>query len=266
MTRPTIQEALDDAVRSLASQPVRRPSAAPMAPVPLALGTGGIVLAALVIAASVGGVAALILYARLGADGFADFRTEWRFDPILQAKLDALKISALYTGVIVATLTAALLRGGRRGWPSLVAAGPGRWHRGVVPIALVTLVYAALFTLAHVVGRERHLLSMGPTDYVLLGTLSANLVVLAPLAEELVFRGWLYTGLRARWRFLSSFLATAGTFAAAHWFLDPLHVLRVLPLALALGLLREFTGSIRPTITLHAAYNFVIVAITLAAA
>ena len=106
---------------------------------------------------------------------------------------------------------------------------------------------------------------LGPTDFLLLGTLTTNLVILAPLAEELVFRGWLYTALRARWRFLPSFLLTAAAFTAIHYD-NHRHVLRVLPLALAVGLLRELTGSIRPTIALHAAYNFLIVAITLAAA
>ncbi len=266
MTRQTIQDALDDAVRSVRSLPDRSPNVL-LAPIPAALSLVAIALAALAFAGIVALIATLILYVALGREGFADFLTDLRFDPLLQARLGAWKISAAYGGVALATLAAASWRGGRGAWRAMLAAGPGRWRtRDVAPIALATLGYAAAFTLLQVAGRERHLLTLGPTDYVLLGTLTANLVILAPLAEELVFRGWLYTALRARWRFLPSFLLTAAAFTAIHWDPGHRHMLRVLPLALAVGLLRELTGSIRPTIALHAAYNLVIVAITLAAA
>ncbi len=266
MKRQTIQDALDDAVRSVRSLPDRSPLL-PLAPIPAALGLVAIALAALAFAAFVAVIATLVLYVALGREGFSDFLTDFRFDPLLQARVGAWKVSAAYVGVVLATLAAAFWRGRRNAWQAMLAARPGLWRtRDVVPIALATLGYAAAFTLLQVAGRERHLLTLGPTDYVLLGTLAGNLVILAPLAEELVFRGWLYTALRARWRFLPSFVLTAAAFAAIHWDPGHRHMLRVLPLALAVGLLRELTGSIRPTIALHAAYNLVIVAITLAAA
>ncbi len=266
MARRSIQDALDVAVRSVARVPVARPAPVPLAPVPLAFSLAGIALAALAFAALAAVTAVLVLYASLGRYGFSEFMTDLRFNPILQARVDALKISVAYAGVVLATVAAARLRGGG-GWPALLAVGRGRWRtRDALPIALATLGYAVAFTLIRVAGREHHLLTLGPTDYLLLGTLTANLVILAPLAEELVFRGWLYTALRARWRFLPSFLLTAAAFTVIHWDRDHRHMLRVLPLALAVGLLRELTGSIRPTIALHAAYNLVIVAITLAAA
>ncbi len=266
MTRRTIQDALDTAVRSVALLPDRR-APAPLAPVPLAFSLAGIALAALAFASLVAVTAVLVLYAKLGRDGFSEFMMDLRFDPVLQARVDAARIGAAYAGVVLAAVAAARLRGGSGAWPALLAAGRGRWRvRDAGTIALATLGYAVAFTLIRVAGREHHLLTLGPTDYVLLGTLMANLVILAPLAEELVFRGWLYTALRARWRFLPSFLLTAASFTIIHWDRDHRHMLRVLPLALAVGLLRELTGSIRPTIALHAAYNFTIVAITLAAA
>ncbi len=266
MARPTIQDALDAAVRSVARLPDPRPAPVPLTPVPLALSLAGIALAALAFAALAAVTAVLVLYARLGRDGFSEFMTDLRFDPILQARVDGAKISAAYAGVVLAAIAAARLRGGSGAWPALLAASRGRWRtRDALPIALATLGYAVAFTLIRVAGREHHLLTLGPTDYVLLGTLTTNLVILAPLAEELVFRGWLYTALRARWRFLPSFLLTAAAFTAIHYD-NHRHMLRVLPLALAVGLLRELTGSIRPTIALHATYNLTIVAITLAAA
>jgi membrane protease YdiL (CAAX protease family) len=92
----------------------------------------------------------------------------------------------------------------------------------------------------------------------------ANLVIFAPAVEELFFRGWLYTGLRRRFGFGTTLFATALLFAAFHW--EPRRMILVLPLAFALGFIREQTGSIAPTIALHAFYNLVIVVIALAMA
>ena len=247
--------------------PEERATARPLTPLSLTLSIVAIGMGALLLAALAAAVAVLALYVPLGRAGLADFMADARFDPPLQARLAAFAVSAIYAGVALATLAAAWVVGRRRTWPALLAAERGRWRRrDAVPIALVTLAYASVFTLIQVLGQNRRLLMGGPTDFLLLGTLAANLVVLAPLAEELLFRGWLYTALRARWRFLPSFVVTAAAFAAIHWDANHLHMLRVLPLALAVGLLRELTGSIRPTIALHAAYNLVIVAITLTTA
>lgn len=251
----------------MARLPAARAPAKPLGLLPLVASLLAIAVAALALAALAAAGAVLALYLHFGRAGLADFMADARFDPPLQARLAAFAVSAIYVGVALATLVAARVVGRRRSWPALLAAGRGRWRRrDAVPIALVTLGYAGIFTLVQALGQNRHLLIGGPTDFLLLGTLAANLVVLAPLAEELLFRGWLYTALRARWRFLPSFVVTAAAFAAIHWDANHLHMLRVLPLALAVGLLRELTGSIRPTIALHAAYNLVIVAITLAAA
>ena len=243
----------------------------PLSLVPLAFSIVGIAVAALAVAASAAALAVFVLYGVLGRDGLDDFMTEARFDPVLKARLAAFSVSAVYVGSTLATLAAARLRGMRSTWPALLAAGPARWP---VPrwrvisapsVVIATLGYGVAFTAIQIAGRERHLMIAGPTDFLLLGTLAANLVVLAPFAEELFFRGWLYTGLRARWRFLPSYLFVVVAFAAIHWDANHRHMLRVLPLALAVGLIREMTGSIRPTIALHAAYNFVIVAMTLVA-
>lgn len=264
MSRPSVQDALDEAVRSVARLPDRRPVARPLAPVPLALSIVAIGVAALAFAVLAAIASIVILYIHLGRYGFAEFMADMRFNPILQRRVDASKISAAYCGVLVATLAAARLRGGREVWSQLLAAGRARWAvRGAFVVSLATLGYAVSFTLIQVVGRERHLLTLGPTDFVLLGTLVTNLVILAPLAEELFFRGWVYTALRTRWGFLPSFLVTAAAFVAIHWDPNHRHMLRVLPLALGVGLLREMTGGIRPGLALHAAYNGVIVAITL---
>ena len=267
MERPSIEEILNEAVSSVVMLPNRARDVRPLAPFALLLSAIAIAFAAIAMATLAALTTAFFLFAAFGRDGLSDFMAEARFDPRRKAQLAALAVSALYLGVAMATLAAARLRAGRGPWSHFVAAGAGRWRvRGVFTLALATLGYGGVFTYSQVEWHERHLLTLGPTDYLLLGTLVANLVLLAPLAEELFFRGWLYTALRARWGVLPAFLVTAASFAAIHW--DPAHrhMFRVLPLALAVGLLREITGSIRPTMVLHAAYNAVIVAITLAAA
>ena len=212
-------------------------------------------------------VALLSLVGVSGRDGASDFIQQLKFDQPLQARLGAAVVSAAYVGLAGATLAAAMLRGAR-GWRDLVAFRrvPRAWTvwRDLLGIAGLTLAYIASSTWAIEHARDRSLLISGQTDVLLVCTIVANLVLLAPIAEELLFRGWIYTALRRRFSFWPSYLVTLVAFAAIHW--DPRHVrvVQVLPLAAALGLLRERAGSIKPTIVLHATYNLVIVAIRLA--
>lgn len=235
----------------------------PLPPLALLLSLCGIAGGAILICCLLAVVAMLGLVADLGRDGASDLYQDWRFDNVLRTQVGVFVVSALYIGVALATVTAAVLRG-RRQWASLVALAPVRRWRVLVPIVLVTLVYIAIATYAVEHSRDRTLLISGPTDLLLAGTIVVNLVILAPLAEELLFRGWIYTGLRDRLGILPGILLTAGLFAAIHW--DPNHrrILQVLPLAVALGLLRECAGSIKPTIALHAVYNLIIIGIRLA--
>ena len=82
------------------------------------------------------------------------------------------------------------------------------------------------------------------------------IVVLAPLAEELLFRGWLYTALRWRFGFGAALWTTAILFAVAHWESTHLYALAILPMGLVLGYVRERTGSARASTLFHMLYNF----------
>ena len=236
----------------------------PLGPLKLGGYTALIVLAAVVMCGICAGLALLALVAVSGRDGAADFMTQLQFDVILKTRVSAVTFSVFYIAAAGATLLAARLAG-RGGWRSLLALCPIKPGRGrTLVLSLATLVYAAAITFAIEISQDHHLVDSGPTDVVLLGTILTNLCVLAPIAEELFFRGWLYTGLRARFSFWPSYLATAALFAAIHWYASVAHMLRVLPLAAVLGLAREWKGSIKPTIALHAVYNLTIVLITLA--
>ena len=96
------------------------------------------------------------------------------------------------------------------------------------------------------------LLSSSTGKRVLLGTI---IVLAGPILEEVFFRGALLSPLRRAHPIVTSVLVTAGLFAVAHesWQMwAPIAVVGV-----ALGLLRVASGSIVPSMLLHATFNAV---------
>ncbi len=81
----------------------------------------------------------------------------------------------------------------------------------------------------------------------------ALLAGLAPLVEELIFRGLLFGWLAGRWGGGLAFVLSSLAFAAAH--VEPAHAILVLPLGLMFGLLRWRTGSLWPSLVAHMANN-----------
>jgi membrane protease YdiL (CAAX protease family) len=79
------------------------------------------------------------------------------------------------------------------------------------------------------------------------------LAVLAPLVEELVFRGLLYGWLAGRWGKTVGWIVSSLAFAAAHT--EPAHIVLVLPLGLLFGWLRQRTDSLLPSLVAHIANN-----------
>jgi len=88
-----------------------------------------------------------------------------------------------------------------------------------------------------------------------------SLVVLPPLAEEIMVRGFLYSTLKKAMRPISAVILTSALFAAAHLpeggAAGPLYIaaLDTFILSLVLIYLRERTGGLWAPITLHAAKN-----------
>lgn len=79
------------------------------------------------------------------------------------------------------------------------------------------------------------------------------LAVLAPVVEELVFRGLLYGWVAGRWGPLPAFIVSSLVFAAAH--AEPAHVVLVIPLGFWFGWLRWRTNSLWPTLITHMINN-----------
>jgi len=91
--------------------------------------------------------------------------------------------------------------------------------------------------------------------------LMASLVVmalLAPLVEELVFRGLLYGWVAGRWGTGVAWIVSSVLFAVAH--VEPAHAILVFPLGLWFGWLRRRTDSLWPSLVAHAVNNGVAVA------
>ncbi|MCA9569991.1 MAG: CPBP family intramembrane metalloprotease [Myxococcales bacterium] len=86
--------------------------------------------------------------------------------------------------------------------------------------------------------------------------------VLAPIAEELAFRGFLWTHLRRALSAPATLAITSVVFLLFH--LDRLQTPSLLPTALLLGFLRWRTGSVLPAIAAHAANNVVGMVVLLA--
>lgn len=79
------------------------------------------------------------------------------------------------------------------------------------------------------------------------------LVILAPIAEEVIFRGWLYGKLRARTNLVTSILITSLLFAIMHWQWNV--SVNVFALSVVLCGMREITGTIYAGILTHMLKN-----------
>ena len=77
--------------------------------------------------------------------------------------------------------------------------------------------------------------------------------LLAPMVEELVFRGLLYGWIEGRWGSRVALVVSSLAFAAAHY--EPAHILLVLPLGFLFGWLRRRTNSLMPSLVSHIVNN-----------
>jgi len=145
-----------------------------------------------------------------------------------------------------------------------------RWSDGVVTLcgfAVYFVTYAILLAIAtHYIpsfnaGQKQELGfdNVAGTGNLLLTF--ASLVVLPPIVEETLFRGFIFTSLRGKSRFAWSALITSVLFALAHLEFGsgkPLlwvAALDTFTLSLVLCYLREKTDSLWPGILLHALKN-----------
>lgn len=162
-------------------------------------------------------------------------------------------LSAFFGACLLALLIAVLPLG--RDAPAALGLRPVGWR----PIVLAVLGTTVLSFVVSQLGPQPEgvrEVTQGLQGVQALQTL-AVLGLLAPIAEELVFRGLLYGWLAGRWSNLVAFILSSLAFAAAHT--EPLHILMVLPLGFWFGWLRWRTGSLVPTIVAHIINNTIAV-------
>jgi membrane protease YdiL (CAAX protease family) len=164
----------------------------------------------------------------------------------------------IYGAIIVAIIAFAHWRGGQS-WRELVAWRPlavgigDRWLWAII-IAATLYSLAAPFFLSRF-DQQSHLAFKLPSDLAASLILVTLAVVVAPVTEELLFRGWIYTGLRHRLGVWPALILSSAMFALAHYEDTHFYALAVFPIGLALGGMRERAGSIKAPILFHAFYN-----------
>ena len=151
----------------------------------------------------------------------------------------------------------------------LVAGRPRAWQFGLRATPLLkTAAIAAGIALA-VLGFELWFVDavgLDDTDTDALGTnegfiaalaFSLAAIVVAPVAEELFFRAFLYRALRNRLRVWSACLVNAATFSSLHvqYLATPEAFVVIAVFAVGTCLAYELTGSVFAPIAIHAAFN-----------
>jgi membrane protease YdiL (CAAX protease family) len=137
----------------------------------------------------------------------------------------------------------------------------GWWRAGWMIVALLVtfLLLSVIWTEVVHPSREKVLESLGANEGTVLLLLSAGLTcVVAPVCEELLFRGFVFTALR-NWRgMFPAALITGLAFGAVHIGSAPaLDLVPLVALGFGLCLLYRYTGSLYPGIVAHALNNSV---------
>jgi len=160
--------------------------------------------------------------------------------------------------MVALTLLASALLGGRSSEVLALRAVPGGWRTYTIALlglmALQLLLSAVQRGVGHDVGTDvRQFVDLvrGP-DWPLA---AAVVAIGAPLAEELVFRGFLLSALATRLGFWGAALLANLPWTALHWGYSTVGLVEVFILGLFFSWLLWRTGSLRVPILCHAIFN-----------
>jgi CAAX protease family protein len=162
-----------------------------------------------------------------------------------------LTLLAVFFATALIALGVAMAPMGRAAVPAL-----GFRRVGWRPLVLGSVVGLALSIAASQVGLEPQGIKEAMEVVREPGMFVPSLAViagLAPLVEELVFRGLLYGWVAGRWGTMAAWIVSSLAFAAAH--IEPAHIILVLPLAFWFGWLRRRTDSLWPSLVAHMVNN-----------
>ena len=245
------------------------PTSSDAGPAARPYGLLGLVVSTFVILAT---AAVILLLIAAAAFGFLALKDGWHgalrdfvdLVPKTEPSAEAADRINIVVGAIAYLVTAgsvllvARFRGGTK-WADLV--GWHRWDtaRGARLIAgmlTATLCYSLVASslIEQVYPQAKDWVTT-PTGTPWIIAFLALATLFAPITEELLFRGWIYTSLRGIIGVRFAILLSAVLFAVAHWESTHLYAVAVFPVGLALGYVRERTDSVAASITLHSLYN-----------
>lgn len=172
---------------------------------------------------------------------------------------------AIQAVIPMAAVYFVVIRGRGLAWADLgFRPPPSGWYLRSVLIALVALPLVGLINLAtqaiiDAPFRNPQIDVLAPEGFTWTGAIAmlAMVGIVAPIVEEVVFRGLLYGWLRARFGVFLATGASALLFALAHG------ILILVPALLAIGIVLarvyERSGSLWPPIIVHGAFNAIMV-------
>ncbi len=244
------------------SEAVKAPPARPYGFLGLVVSTLVILAVAALLLLLAGGSLFALLVAGNGWQGavrrVATFIPSAGPDDIAADRLNIVVGAAAYTVTACAVLLVARFRGGTR-WADLVG-----WHawdmarglRLVAALLAATLCYSLVASalIEHVYPQAKDWVTPPKGTPWIVGFL-ALATLFAPVTEELLFRGWIFTSLRGTVGVRVAIVLSAALFALAHWESTHLYALAVFPVGLALGYVRHRADSVAASITLHSLYN-----------
>jgi membrane protease YdiL (CAAX protease family) len=162
-----------------------------------------------------------------------------------------LAILALFYGVGLCAVILAVIP---IGWPAIPGLGlrPASWKAVVLGVIGTVILSVGVSQLGIEPKAMKEAVDIARQPGALATSLMV-LAVLAPLVEELIFRGLLYGWIAGRWGTVPAWLISSVAFALAHY--EPAHIVLVLPLGLLFGWLRRRTDSLLPSLAAHIVNN-----------
>ena len=139
-----------------------------------------------------------------------------------------------------------------------------RWAipAGILISLTVAMVYAGILTGLGLDDEVRSPSIFDEPGTVVLIVGSIMAVAVAPVVEELFFRGFIFSGLLSRLTVKQAAIGSAALFALAH--IHPLSYAPIFIIGLVLAWVYRTTGSLANAMLVHASYNGVIVGISFA--
>jgi uncharacterized protein len=182
---------------------------------------------------------------------------------------DLLRLLVVTCGFQIILLLGALWQARRLGngdWRAGIGFAPVRRKGLIAMLCLamiawlgIVLVLATLFPGLHEYVKSNSVEVLSELDHAGPGILALNfflIVILAPLSEELFFRGWLWEALRRRGQGIAMTMGvTAIPWLLLHGIDAPGRILILLPAAVAVSLARHLGGGIRASLTVHITNN-----------